>query len=398
MKKLLSTLTLLLLAASSGCGLATETQKASGDVRVQIPNLHQGKPTLEIVTLQRITDLRRMLGSYAIFYYAPKITSEGLVGESVQTRFAKTQDGIFIPTDFQSGQVAALYFHVQRLTQFDRRLGLADLQSGPRQVAISTRIRDDNQDWVRDRAYYDHKSDALIFVDSGTPDLPLTINPGVVAHEHFHSIFSKLVLKPLAALGKVDPEFKIRLKAMESEDAEASRQQIKELTAELLEFYLFRALNEGLADYWGYLYSGDEHFVERSLPAQKERNLEMKVAAGFTRGPSQMKTQIENLLNSHKLDEDFIERMQDVLTGYSYDLGSQYARFFKGLGTTEGSEAMATALIKSLQDLKTAFVVSRKAIEPAEFLKIYQKSNPDISKKTCQNFSDVITVECETPP
>jgi hypothetical protein len=391
------------LASMMGCGLKTESENATGSIQVQIPVREQNEPRLKVVTLNGIQDLHRVSGEFATFYYAPKIEENSVNGEVPRARFIKTVDGIFVPADSLSAEMAAVYFHLQNMAAYDTSVGLAGVNQWPRRVSLSTRIKK-NDDWVRNNSFYDQKSDTIIFVDFEAQTLPLTLNSGVVAHEHFHSIFSKLVLLPLIKSGKITETLKVptSLKAAFSAligapdfSAEPSASN-DELRASLHDFVLFKALNEGLADYWGWIYSKDENFVSASIPGETTRGLQNPPSLFPDRGLRDQ--EIDSMVSIYNSAEDkprMLEEIQDAGGRYAYRLGNEYARFFRGLMKDSGDDLsvehqnqFVVRVLKMLQGLRENMLnsSSKDFIEPEKIIAEFGQENPSVLKSSCSKF------------
>ena len=384
-----------------GCTSPTETESATGDIKVQIPVRENDQPQLKVVTLHQIEDLRRVLGGHAIFYYAPKIEDSLVMGEVPHARFTKMSGDVFVPANRQSAEMAAIYYHLQNLSAFDAVLGLADLNVGPRKVAISTRILKSNM-LVRDNSFYDQNSDAMIFVDFESMGFPLTLNSGVIAHEHFHSIFSKLVILPLVKAGRLSESLKVSSHRTVSKisnssatlESEFTGLNEKELKRNFQNFILLKALNEGLADYWGWHYSKNEKFVSISIPGETGRSLE-EPAYGF---PSQKirNEQMASMFDLYlmaKNKEKALEEIQDWGGRYAYSLGNQYARFFRNLNKKIENQDLDPAsqnilplrLIFMLNDLREKLLnnQTQQMIQPENVIESFCAKNSDLFKKDC---------------
>ncbi len=392
MKKLFGFLIGAALLAPLGCTHATESEQATGDIKVQIPVRENDQPALKVVTLRKMEDLKRVSGGIATFYYAPKIDGTTVIGEVPHARFIKTYDDVFIPVDSQSADMAAIYYHLQNLTALDASLGLGRFNEGPRKVALSTRILK-SDDWVRNNSFYDQNSDAIIFVDFQSQALPLTLNPGVVAHEHFHSLFSKLVVLPLIKAGKVSES----LKVSSTDD---------ELRRDYEDFVLFKSLNEGLADYWGWVYSRDEKFVSASIPAEQNRSLEKpsqeSVEAAF-RSPQDRQAELDSFFEPYLHSdnkEKALDTIQDIGGRYAYAMGNVYARFFRGLNkTADGKDLDAnaqTALVQQmiglLQDLRENILKNKNhtALQPENVMELFRSKNPELIRVHCKEYERLI--------
>ncbi len=391
-KKLFGFLIGVMLLATLGCTRPTESEQATGDIKVQIPVRENDQPSLKVVTLRKMEDLKRVSGGIATFYYAPKIDGSTVIGELPHARFIKTFDDVFVPVDSQSADMAAIYYHLQNLTALDASLGLARFNEGPRKVALSTRILKSDE-WVRNNSFYDQNSDAIIFVDFQSQALPLTLNPGVVAHEHFHSLFSKLVVLPLIKSGEISES----LKAFSATN---------KLRRDYEDFVLFKSLNEGLADYWGWVYSRDEKFVSASIPAEQSRSLEkpsQESGEASFRTPEDLQADLDSFFEpylSSENKEKALETIQDIGGRYAYAMGNVYARFFRGLNKTpDGKDLDANAqaalnqqIIGMLEDLREIFLKNKNhnAIRPENVMELFRAKNPELIRVHCKEFERLI--------
>lgn len=395
MKKLFLKSVVVMLLANGGCGWTTETQDSESNVRVQIPHYQAGQAELKTVTLYGIEDLSTVSGRHAIFYYAPKIEGSHIIGVRARAKFIKNPDGVFIPTDSQSAEMASIYYHLQNLSLMDRQLGFEGLNAGPRRVALSTRILNSNE-WLQDSAFYDFKSDAFIFVDFSSSALPLTINPGVIAHEYFHSIFSKLVLGPLLAKGLTK----------ESPLGDENAPSYEVLEKHLMDYVFLKGLNEGLADFWGWVYVQDEDFVAKSLPAHHHRSLRPALKNTLVK-PEYVSERIKELSRREKtFSSESVRRLQMDIAQDAYVIGTMYAKFFRRLmkdelgqdltGTrrTEFLHKLVLFLVQIQKDTKTSEDI-QKNFYPMGFIEKFKTAHPALEKTHCRIFAEALSKECQ---
>ena len=163
---------------------------------------------------------------------------------------------------------------------------------------------------------------------------------------------------------------------------------------------MFKSLNEGLADYWGWVYSKDEKFVSVSIPSEKNRSLQ-DPSYGFP-SSEQRQQQIDSLFEAYISSQDkerALETIQDVGARYAYSLGNQYARFFRSLTTTaEGRNLEAPLqvefvkkIVSLLNDIRESMLKnkSRDAIQPENIIENFRNKNPEIFKNNCSQFQSV---------
>jgi hypothetical protein len=367
-----------LLSVNSSCGGPSETKKAGSDIMVQIPVYGRLGPRLETVKLLGIEDLSSVSGQYARFFYAPKVDSE-ITGSRPHARFTKNPAGVFIPHNQISAEMATLYYHIQNLAEFDQRMGIGHLNRGPRDVGILTRIRSKKGGFVHNQAYYDAGSDSILFVEYTLQGLPLTLSPGALAHEHFHSLFYKILLGPVTAQEKFSEKF------LSPEDESQEKTAMEDF---LYRSVLVKALNEGLADYWAWLYTGDEDFVGRSFEtdARSVKITDDIFPTGSVNGYVKM------VLRQPPYKSEDIRDMQESLEGQAYRLGTHYARFFRRV------DLEPKRLILFLEELKKDILSGKdfvKLIEPRGIVRKYRDFNPEAAGDYCREFARVLGGRCE---
>lgn len=318
-----------------GCTEKSRSEKAKGSVSVQIPvQTDADHYELKTVELLGIKDLTTMDGTYAHFFYAPGSDGSQLTGNAPKARFIQSGH-TFVPMDFMSGQMAAIYYNMQNLADLDIKAGAGDVNQWPRAVGLETRVIE-GDGFKKDNAFYDGQTDAMMFVPFTKSDLPISINAGIVAHEHFHSLFYKLVIKSAMSENKVlTSSASIHGEYQSNIGAALKMQKADQKSQKVLlynEAYL-RGLNEGLADFWGWTYTEDADFMRWSLPGYVgPRSLTL---ADADIGQYQTKQNISQAIDAF---EEQGEQMQNAIINYSYEIGTPHARFLKMLAQIQANE------------------------------------------------------------
>jgi len=274
-----------------------------GPIITEIPIFIENEYRLTQVKIETLTNVNRIQGPAAQFFFMPTIGPDGeLRGVAPEPRLFLNQKGHVVAGDLKSLELLTLYFHFEQLMKMDTTLGILNLNSWPRKVGLNARVVDKHQKISVNNARYSGHLDTYLFDSFVRPDLQLTVNGGVIAHEHFHSIFFKMVLLPSSSI--ITPP-----SPHENNNYQARATNEKE------NYYLsnvLRAWNEGLADVWGWLYSKDTNFVQRSIGFEKTRDLKIRPSVL----PSKRDFQL--LINS---SHDSQTRLS-----MSYQLGSAIAR------------------------------------------------------------------------
>lgn len=341
----------------------------SGDLEVLLPWANEaGEVREQSVRLRGIEDLRRLRGRFGRFEVDSRWTADGVLeGDEPRAKFLRGDDGVFIPSDERSARLAILYAHLDRLAALEESLGLGAMSPDPLRVAVDVDARTPTGPWV-DNALYDGALDALLFAPNREARVPLATNPGIVAHERFHALFARLAGRvsphrsadPLNALEAVEAQ-----KPGGEEPMRRPRPAKPEEVATRYQDVYWHALNEGMADLWGWLYSGDPDFMKRSLPARGE-------------GRRMSAQRLEDIdlewLSGEKLRAEIARRSAawsdpDLSARrFSYEVAAQFARksyaeLVKAHGVAPSLETRAKIAARLLETLKKLVVLRESSVE-----------------------------------
>jgi hypothetical protein len=345
----------------------SSSQPESGSILAEIPLFVDNSYVMKTVEIKTLTNVSLLEGPAAKFYFMPSIDPNGeLRGISPQPKLFKSKSGTVVAGDLKSLELLTLYYHFEQLMLMDTELGVLHLNSWPRRVGVQARVLDKNQKLSSNNARYSGTLDAYLFDSFIRPDLQLTINGGVIAHEHFHSIFYKLVLLPLANL----------ISPTSPHETQTSQTSKLEETQNVYLSNLLRAWNEGLADVWGWAYSKDTNFVQRSIGFEKTRDLKIKP------GPLPSQRDFQLLM---KTAHDNATKL-----GISYQLGSSVARAIFQISERLSSNLVTKAIVRLLPKL-TQHVKSNHNPAPALILVLLSRE-PEYKSK-CQEIIDLIPDE-----
>lgn len=369
MGKILTGIILSLLALSAltaiGCKGRGRDERPADTVRFKIPVSSPNGVRMESVELVSVEDTV-WLGGWAAQIFSNPFEKDGeLSGHKMRIQTMRNRDGDYVALDDQSLQLMTLYANQEKLYFLDQKTGVLDLvniqaylrgeaeqKSQPRKIAISANLPDPTgmSTYEKNGARYVGKWDAILFSPYVLSSLKLTLNSGVLAHEHFHSIFQKLFLntvnnkKILASSidDNWDPfladEFQSAIgKFLRNRNSKT--QNNTDADRVLYHDILLRGMNEGLADVWGWIVSEDPSFVERSLGAQQAfRKIDPK--------------------NNHMWSKEeliaVIAKQQNSLGAIPYQFGSQLARkvlspvFESSIPRSEAKILLAKSLVRAL--------------------------------------------------
>ncbi|MGE5087452.1 MAG: hypothetical protein ACM3MG_14200 [Bacillota bacterium] len=398
--------------ALGACSSKQDTSDVSGSVQVLAPmNDSNGGYSLQFVNLLDLNNLREVSGRFVRFFMSPRIISDHLNGPAPQGRFIKNVDGKYVPANDLSQQLVTVYAHMQKLAQLDDELGAAGVNHWPRDIGVAVKV----VGGMTNNAFYDGKTDAMLFVPYTNANLPIAANGGILAHEHFHSLFYKIVIKNQGLTGEASiHDRKQFLKALNVEEDNTDNHRVRVVTddvpnpqspqveeSKVKSYYMttfVRGLNEGLADFWGWMYSGDPDFIASSLPSEK-LNRSLKVESNITLTVAAM----EQVRSAASLYTQYDKvRFGNYLVGLSYNIGTRYSRLLKrftdiaaesrGVDSLSMRKEVAKWIIKTLPVFREDFTKTSATgyYAPAKFLENMASVISDMSEKECNFFADSI--------
>lgn len=390
-----------------------------GNVKVQILNskdvstLSAGASPYEfqVIELLNIYDLSSLTGKFVQFY--TKASNEGgkLDGTQPKAHFLQTKKGYFVPRNNFSMELASIYFHTQNLALLDQKIGADKVNSLPRKVVIDTPI---TQGTYKDNnAIYDASMDVIVYLPYTEENLSLALNGGIFAHEYFHSLFYKLVqkkleknklfdeLSPLTAHTSTNK--KIAFLTADEGLAKLARfkktMEFKITQQSVQDYYvfLFKGLNEGLADFWGWSYTKDVNFIQHSLPeVNNSRCLDLKIQK-LSSPMLYTKDDLLSLIFQPFADEN---EKTAFINSFSYLVGTRFALFFKeltqtvsqkrGISTDEAKLLVMKSLVSFMTDFGTELGQTELKIENKELI-----SSQDIIMKFANKFNFLHKEECQ---
>lgn len=386
---------LLLLTA---CG--SEKLDPNQGVTVTIPVSKNGTYQYQAVKLTTLEKLDPIMGLASKFLVKPTLSSEGLLsGASPRTQYRMGSGGDVIASQVSTLQYFTIYYHFERLQAFDRDLGLESLNKWPRTTLVDVPSEGTQAGGVEQNAMYVPSLDAYVFFRNESKSWPLAMNAGVIAHEHFHSLFYKLVKSEKWSNSTPSGLNPHRSKTFTSIDSEA-RKDLSE--KDLYSIYLLRGLNEGFADFWGYLYSSDSDFVGRSIPGEKSRRIDTnklrsfetqsefleKVRLAQLAGPNNSKVVGQQLIvSSYQLANQLAQALNYFVKAYLKDENTQAA-----LGDlTKQKLILGQQVIASVKNLQKAVLISEKTsdalINPASVIYSFFKDLPAKSPSFCESIN-----------
>lgn len=340
-----------------GCAPVSDNESPKNQVyRLPWP-VGSGKYELQDIVLQTFTEPDKLRGEVAQIIVDPRVSGGQLIGEEPIGRWTETKsNGVLkrVPSDFVTLQAAVLYAHHEKLNLIDRSLGLFPFLKGPSKIGLLARLSDGfSTQLILNNAIFDGRLDVLFVVPFTGPELPISMNAGIIAHEHFHRLFQATVLRRLqqqmplqkmtdhltdlvcqgGAAGHSSSQVMFddasSSKALE-EDAVGLPLENQLVPLKIWNQTVLRGVNEGLADFWGWSYANDEFFVGRSLGAQEDS------ARRLDRKPTTLPSQVafRNMLITIGPSGRPVLKSESGRVAAAYRLGTEYARVLRMLVDT----------------------------------------------------------------
>lgn len=304
-----------------------------------------GELKFERVHIQTLRDPSRVEGPAAKVFVNAGLTWDGFSGRAVEPRWAKS-GSLYIPRDVISGQALAVYAHFEKIFFLDQKLGITHLSGWPQQVSLRA-----SSDRRTNNAMYYPALDVTLVTAYTLNQHPLALNRFVLGHEHFHSMFIRAFenyrLSTFTKKGTLPEKLDEQFNKVKSE-----------LTTTEHNFFTLMALNEGLADFFGYVYSNDPAGFASALAVHK-----------FNRRVDDLREEYANLFNK----EDWYKLMTQVSFGErdnfchracrAYDQGSRYARTLyklisKEKNIVEARETLAQKILTALPKVAENFALA----------------------------------------
>lgn len=423
MKRVFSRITAAIFIASGflavtilgGCSASPDSAEVSGDIKVLAPMNDANSPSnysLKLFELTGLSNLQEVSGKFARFFFSPRIINNHLSGTAPKGKFIRNTDGNYIPANDLSQQMVVIYAHMQQLAQLDKELGAEGINKWPRDVGMGVRVRGG----MSNNAFYDGKTDSMLLVPYTQDNLPIAVNAGILAHEHFHSLFYKIILKGLdleasihnrgmflkeAGIGEVGVEgreLRVPVGRLESRAETKASSAADNSIHKYYHSALLRGINEGLADFWGWMYTGNPDFIAASLPSEKiARSLEVRDVSAVNSLPSELAVR-RSVGIYISYDQENIEK---YLTGYAYTLGTQFSRVLKRLSDISAEsrsledkaarKSIAKLIVQILPLMRTDLEKSNDGsyYNSVQFVQALLSVMPEMNEQECQYLAEV---------
>jgi hypothetical protein len=182
------------LALSVGC--ANKDTNCGHTFQVLWPNA-AGQYVFTDVSLSTLPDPYELSGSAAKVYHQSGMTIAGFDGPVARPTLTSA-DGVCIPQNVESLMAVSVYAQFESLLRYESKLGTADMLPWPRKVGVAIDLLTPDGNG-HNNAHYFSEGDSIAVLPYSLGGLPLGLNQGVVAHEHFHAHFQRQVMDEMNA-------------------------------------------------------------------------------------------------------------------------------------------------------------------------------------------------------
>lgn len=236
-------LNLLFLLSLNGCGQGFQTISPGSFVLLPWPDI-LGEYHFSWVQLKTLASPQKVSGPMAEVYWQQGNKDGGFSGQPARPHLVR-QGRNWLTTDVPSMQALSVYALFERLFAFDQAMRINKRLIWPRRIGIDISIKTKNGSLLNN-AIYDLDRDVIAVsrYDHDAAGLPTAVNHGILAHEHFHAHF-----------------------AAAFENKRNSLNSIVRANSEigLINRFILSGWNEGLADFYAYVYTRDPQFMRLSF-------------------------------------------------------------------------------------------------------------------------------------
>lgn len=307
------------------------------------------------------------------------------MGKVPTAQFVKV-NGVYIPADIDSLALTTAIYNLEKVKILtDTLLGNTE-PSKPVDVIYDANVllndsSGEQKRMVNNAAYISQK-DFFIIVPYEMEKIPLGMNGGVLAHEYGHKVFSHITKNELdraVASGSVTASdaaeiqkvfSNVSLSEWKARDANPST--TSEVTDLKANDVMVGSINEGFADYIGYLHSGNPSFISPSVESQEHRDMSQEKA-------------------SSKSD---VAGKASVVDHDVHHVGAFFARFLYLMSKRDGKEVTAKNTFQFLKRYSAEYIAQRnkKYIGMERVVALYfddKKQSEDLCKSVVNEVAEV---------
>lgn len=315
-----------------------------------------GSTVLKEVTLDTLSDPSEVSGEAAVVMYNPALTANGVSGSATKTRLSRTGD-VYIPMDFPTSSALSVYHSFENLKNFDQRVLPEYPLSWPRTVGLDLLF---SGGFAENNAFYAGLFDFTGVGPYSMSNLPLSFNSGIMAHEHFHAHFYKIMgaaweLEVPTANPHAIEQLDGARCGLEKHITVRTRKDDPRYV-QVVNHFILRAWNEGLADFYAAAVSGNTNFLDVSFNMNGKRKVDQKVLGISSRAT------VEDALNQDLL----LSSGPCSSMSLAYEIGSEIARNLHSkmsAGDFDSYDGLKLGLTREERTLRLVFETLKKQSE-----------------------------------
>ena len=401
---------------SLSCEHESDSNSESFESLVIEYNFSTNKYELNKKPIYSLDEPRNLNSDVAKFFY--KIDSNLKLDHetTVTLNLIKTSDDLFVPKDLSSLKSLSSYKIYEDYYNSHNKLGILSYSVWPKKVVVDAV----DEEIGSNNAFHVPPNTSTFYLPFDPYNVPASLNPGVIAHEENHGLFYTQVVKysiPEARYIEISALLSINYREYYAKRLRA----LYGPNLNVVEYnhMLLRALDEGLADYSGFVFSNVPNFLTVTLGYESERGVFNRVVSNSLSDPlpsiDQLQAIIDNIkgesnINSSKVTTKYLSKSNTLATlgGLSYTLAGQISSLLNILSqnidytdmpvSLSKNEYFFKLIIESLHRLEDVFAdgYENRRISFDDFFKAVLK-NKIITDKTCKilkaNVSEEITLE-----
>lgn len=254
---------ILLFLIVAGC---TQT-RGGGDTKFLLPwRDNDGKYSLREVTIETLASPYELRGEAAEVYFQSAFSDHGFEGQIARPHLTKSGD-VYIPQDSESAMAVAVYAQFDSLFRYEQKQHTAFQIAWPRKVGLELNMTSP-EGTAHNNAHYFTALDIIGLLPYTSDGVPVALNHGIVAHEHFHAHFQREVINALhLPIGQVVSNFESLFYPLFNLVPRKTPADVPDVSSpRSMNNFVMRAWNEGLADLFAGIYTGQADFFTASLP------------------------------------------------------------------------------------------------------------------------------------
>lgn len=397
---IISISSLILLALGIACG----RKDTAGNIQIQVPwPKGNGSYEMQFVPVG-FTNLRKMEGPAVVFFDEASLVERQqpgkseIVGGGPYGKFISVGDNKFVAATYKTLFLSTVYAHIERLNKLLIDTGHTDVLSFPMKIGVNPKSSFAQGDMTNNAAYAS-KFDGIFIFPFDKPGLPLGFNAGVIAHEYFHAIydhsFQQHVVRAMdddsvKELNKISSHFS--RPTMEVDDRRLDQSnptgrdcgRVEEEIPLLYNLITLRAMNEGLADVWAWIYTDDTDFIVHSFGQSEARR---KLLGKYLPLPTskELHARYVTLLRDNECKS---KNAMGLLANRVYYLGTDIARFvvaFAKAGKMSRPD-LAKLIVDTVKKMpEVSFTPERKLnITFKSLIETFLAKAPSVSVEQCE--------------